>query len=110
MSAPWWHPEANPLADIRAFMRAAEQEYRDALLASPLVVVAPRYEHALLWSRREGLLLRAWRWAGTPDHLYGLHHGTVIVLSEHDLARRGEWEDLLRVLAATGVTVRRDVT
>lgn len=24
MSAPWWHPEANPLADIRRFKRAAE--------------------------------------------------------------------------------------
>lgn len=28
MSAPWWHPEASPLADIRALSLAAEQEYR----------------------------------------------------------------------------------
>jgi hypothetical protein len=25
MSAPWWHPESNPLADIRKFMRAVEK-------------------------------------------------------------------------------------
>lgn len=24
MSAPWWHPEANPLADIRRFTRSVE--------------------------------------------------------------------------------------
>lgn len=24
MSAPWWHPEADPLGDIRRFCRAAE--------------------------------------------------------------------------------------
>jgi hypothetical protein len=24
VSAPWWHPEADPLGDIRRFMRAAE--------------------------------------------------------------------------------------
>lgn len=24
MSAPWWHPEATPLADIRRAVRAAE--------------------------------------------------------------------------------------
>lgn len=25
MSAPWWHPEANPLRDIQEFVREAEQ-------------------------------------------------------------------------------------
>jgi hypothetical protein len=24
VSAPWWHPEADPLGDIRRFCRAAE--------------------------------------------------------------------------------------
>lgn len=36
MSAPWWHPEANPLRDIREFM--AEQRRRSF---RPFVVLAP---------------------------------------------------------------------
>jgi len=27
VSAPWWHPEANPLADIREFKHQAEQAW-----------------------------------------------------------------------------------
>jgi hypothetical protein len=27
VSAPWWHPEANPLADIQEFKHQAEQAW-----------------------------------------------------------------------------------
>jgi hypothetical protein len=35
VSAPWGHPEANPLADIREFMRRAEQQYRSSFGVPP---------------------------------------------------------------------------
>jgi hypothetical protein len=38
MSAPWWHPEANPLEDIRAVMRKFEQQYRSSFGIPPAVV------------------------------------------------------------------------
>jgi hypothetical protein len=110
VSAPWGEPGATPLRDIQEFKQAAEQAYRDSLLAQPLVIVSSRYEHALLWSRRQGLLLRNWRWAAAPDHLFGLNQGTVVVVNGHDLRQRAAWEAQLRVLAATGVTVQREVT
>lgn len=30
---PWWHPESNPLKDIREFMREAEEDDRSSLVS-----------------------------------------------------------------------------
>jgi hypothetical protein len=50
VSAPWWHPEANPLADVRAFKRQAEREY----LSCPFVPVLTPEEEALMERLRRG--------------------------------------------------------
>jgi hypothetical protein len=40
VSAPWWHPESNPLRDIQEFQRKAERQYA-ALFAVPAFSLGP---------------------------------------------------------------------
>jgi hypothetical protein len=105
VSAPWWHPEASPLRDIRELKRAAEEAYGRP---PKILVAAPRYREAQDWARREGLGGDRWSFVAGPDELHGVHLGMVTVVNGQRLGRRGEWEALLRVLEATGTVVRRE--
>lgn len=38
MSAPWWHPEANPLRDIQEFIREQERQVLSLFSVPPMDV------------------------------------------------------------------------
>lgn len=109
MSAPWWHPEANPLADIRAILRKIEEQDR-AAYADMFWVAAPNLRQAMEWARRSGVSFRQMQYLNSPAGLYGLRDGTVVVVNGGWPGDPEPWEAHLRVLAATGVSVQRAVT
>jgi hypothetical protein len=76
----------------------------------PVLVAAPRFREAELWARRQGLQRTQWRYASGPEHLLGLHHGTVAIVNGYWLGQQNVWEAELRVLEATGTTVVRGST
>lgn len=76
----------------------------------PVLVAAPRFREAELWARRQGLQRTQWRYARDPEHLLGLHHGTVALVNAQRLDQRAAWEAELSVLEAAGTTVLRGST
>jgi hypothetical protein len=110
VSAPWWHPEANPLRDIRNMKRAialagpgddvdqvfaeveAVEEDREAeavlaaLLREPLPpgpywVLAPSYRQALYWAGQRRVPRQDWRFIQSPADLMGVRGGTCVLLN-----------------------------
>jgi hypothetical protein len=104
MSAPWWHPEANPLRDIQEFVRVVEEPL-------PVIrVVAPNLRHAQVWARRSGVAPGEWQYVHDPAELLGLRDGIVVVVNGLQLANGVAWATELRVLEAVGVMVLRQRT
>ena len=108
MSAPWWHPEASPLADIQEFKRAAERETHT--LGDMFWVTAPSLRHAMVWAYRNGVPPWQWQYLNSPEGLNGLRAGTVVVVNGGWPGDPEPWEAHLRVLEATGVAVSRAST
>jgi hypothetical protein len=107
VSAPWWHPEASPLHDIREVMRSFDPS---RVRLPRLLIVAPRYSEAQEWARHQDLAVTRWAYVAEPDGLSGVHLGMVAVVNADRLDRRDEWEATLRVLEATGTVVQRGST
>lgn len=65
----WWHPESNPLRDIREFVLAAEQEYRDRH--------QPPESHRVPVGMLEEDIVESESSPGTFYHLRKLNDGTI---------------------------------
>lgn len=109
MSVPWGSPAADPLADIRAFMRRAEEQAR-AARDDMFWVAAPNLRQAAVWAHQNGVPLWQMQYLQSPAGLDGLRGGTVVVVNGGWPGDPEPWEAVLRVLEATGTAVRREVT
>lgn len=109
MSVPWGSPGANPLADIRAFVRKAGEQAR-VTHDDMFWVAAPSLRQAMTWAHRNGVPLWQVQYLNSPAGLYGLRAGTVVVVNGGWPGDPEPWEAYLRALAATGVAVQRAVT
>jgi hypothetical protein len=106
VSVPWGSPGADPLADIRKFMRNAEQEYRASLAPQPLLVAAPNLREAQLGAQQAGLHPGQWRYVQGPAGLLGYRGPAVMVVNVHRMRVPATWDAEMRVMKLTGTTVR----
>lgn len=80
MTAPWWHPESSPAADVREFMREAGRGPGTAHL--PMTwVSAVTLRHAAAWARKRGLPRSRWRYLAEDQHAEQLADCILVVVN-----------------------------